>query len=87
MSRSFRFAAALAFALCTAGVALADTPGPDWIPADQVKQKLMATGYTSITEFEADDGHWEGEGMKNGVTMQFHADPKTGALLSEKPDK
>ena len=60
--------ATLALALtCTA--AFADQPGADWMPADQVKQKLMATGYTSITEFEADDGHWEGEGVKNGVTM------------------
>jgi hypothetical protein len=25
--------------------------------------------------------------VKNGVKMQFHADPKTGAILSEKPDK
>jgi len=56
------------------------------MPADQVKQKLMAAGYTSITEFEADDGHWEGEGVKNGKKMQFHADPKTGAIMSEKPN-
>lgn len=87
MSRSIRLAVALGLALCTTGVALADTPGADWMPADHVKQKLMAAGYTSITEFEADDGHWEGEGVKNGIRMQFHADPKTGALLSEKPDK
>ena len=66
--------------------AYADQPGADWMPADQVKQKLMTGGYSSITEFEADDGHWEGEGMKNGKKMQFHADPKTGALLSEKPN-
>ncbi|MBO1019968.1 MULTISPECIES: PepSY domain-containing protein [unclassified Methylobacterium] len=69
------------------GIALADKPGADWMPAEQVKQKLMAAGYTDITEFEADDGHWEGEGMKNGVKMEFHADPKTGAIISEKPDK
>lgn len=56
------------------------------MPAVQVKEKLMGLGYTSITAFEADDGHWEGEGMKNGKKMQFHADPKTGAIMSEKPD-
>lgn len=66
--------------------AYADQPGADWMPADQVKQKLMAGGYSSITEFEADDGHWEGEGVKNGKKMQFHADPKTGAIMSEKPN-
>jgi hypothetical protein len=85
MSRSIPLALALALAASTA--ALADQPGADWMPAAQVKQKLMAEGYTSITEFEADDGHWEGEGVKNGTKMQFHADPKTGALLSEKPNR
>lgn len=66
--------------------ARADQPGADWMPAEQVKQKLASEGYSAITEFEADDGHWEGEGTKNGRKMQFHADPKTGAILSEKPD-
>ena len=79
----------LAATLACAGSALAkeDKPGPDWIPAGQVKQKLMDAGYSSITELEADDGHWEGEGVKNGVKMEFHVDPKTGAITKEKPDK
>ena len=79
---------ALAFTMTIslAGYALADTPGKDWMPADQVIQKLMSEGYTSISEIEADDGHWEGEGIKNGVKMEFHADAKTGAIISEKPD-
>lgn len=65
----------------------ADRPGADWMSADQVEQKLMAAGYnSSITEFEADDGHREGGGVTTGKTMQFHADPKTGALMSEKPN-
>jgi hypothetical protein len=80
---------ALALALGFAGSAVAksDKPGADWMPAEQVKQKLMDAGYSSITELEADDGHWEGEGMKNGVKMEFHVDPKTGAITKEKPDK
>jgi len=44
-------------------------------------------GYTSIREIEADNGRWEGEGIKNGVRMDFHADAKTGTIISEKPDK
>ncbi|TXN80293.1 PepSY domain-containing protein [Methylobacterium sp. WL8] len=75
-----------AAALLSGTPAWADKPGADWMPAAQVKQKLMDAGYTSITEFEADDGHWEGEGVKNGKKMQFHADPKTGAIMSEKPN-
>ena len=55
---------ALAVALGFAGQAFAksDKPSADWMPAEQVKQKLMDAGYSSITELEADDGHWEGEG-------------------------
>jgi hypothetical protein len=79
---------ALALALGCAGPALAkkDVPGPDWMPVEQVKQKLMEAGYTSVTRVKADDGHWEGEGLKNGVKMEFHVDPKTGAITKEKPD-
>ena len=47
----------------------------------------MSNGYTSITELEADDGRWEGEGMKNGVKMEFHVDPKTGVITKETFDK
>ena len=86
MNRFATFVLALALSAGSVASSRADTPGADWMPADQVKRKLMAAGYTSITEFEADDGHWEGEGVKNGMKMQFHADPKTGAILSEKPD-
>ena len=81
-------ALALTFALVTtsATLAFADKPGPDWMPADQVMQKLKAAGYTEIAELEADDGRWEGEGMKNGQRMEFHVDPKTGAIIFEKLD-
>ncbi|GLS42562.1 PepSY domain-containing protein [Methylobacterium brachythecii] len=82
-------AIALLISMGLVGPAMAkkDKPGPDWIPADQVTQKLKDAGYSSITELEADDGHWEGEGLKNGVKMEFHVDPKTGAITKEKPDK
>jgi len=57
----------LAFGFAGAStVAFADTPGPDWMPIEQVVQKLKEAGYTQISELSADDGQWEGEGMKNG---------------------
>jgi hypothetical protein len=68
------------------GIALADQPGADWITKEQVTQKLTAAGYTSITGLEADDGHWEGKGVKNGKIMEFHVDPHSGALTKEKID-
>ena len=54
--------------------------------AEQVKAKAMQSGYTQVTKLKADDGQWEGEGIKNGARMEFKADPKTGAITSEKPD-
>lgn len=73
----------------TAGVstiALADQPRADWMPAEQVKKKLISSGYTSITKIEADDGHWDGEGIKDGQKMKFEVDPKTGDILGEMPN-
>jgi len=78
--------AALLVSLATVSVARADVPGPDWMPMEQVKAKVMASGYTQVIKLEADDGRWEGEGIKNGQKMEFHADPKTGQIVSEKPD-
>ncbi|WP_308424401.1 PepSY domain-containing protein [Chelatococcus reniformis] len=39
-----RYATAIALLLGTAGAAWADVPGADWMPAEQVKQKLAAAG-------------------------------------------
>lgn len=65
------------------GSVLADTPGADWISADQAKAKLMAAGYSSVTSIEADDGRYEGKGMKDGVIHEFHVDPYTGAVTKD----
>ena len=84
-----RWITGLAFALALAGgspIALADVPGPDWMPFEQVVQKIKEAGYTVISELKADDGRWEGEGIKNGRKMEFHADPRTGVITSERPD-
>lgn len=72
--------------LATVTVSRADTPGPDWMPAEKVIEKVLQAGYTQVTKIEADDGRWEGEGIKNGKKMEFHADPKTGAITHEKLD-
>jgi hypothetical protein len=78
----------LAAALLTGGSlsSKADQPGSDWMPVEQVKEKVMQAGYTQVTKLKADDGRWEGEGVKNGRKMDFHADPKTGQITHEKVD-
>lgn len=84
-----RTSISLAAALLLAGVAapaLADKPGGDWISEDQVGSKLTAAGYSSVTKIEADDGHWEGEGIKDGRKHEFHVDPHTGAIVKDEAD-
>ncbi|MEH2513977.1 hypothetical protein V1291_005331 [Nitrobacteraceae bacterium AZCC 1564] len=81
-----RVAALILASLATATVARADQPGPDWMPAEKVIEKILQAGYSQVTKIEADDGRWEGEGIKNGKKMDFHADPKTGAITHERPD-
>ncbi|UFW45414.1 MULTISPECIES: PepSY domain-containing protein [Bradyrhizobium] len=82
-----KLATVLMFGVLAFGsAARADQPGPDWLPIDQVKAKVMESGYTEVTKLEADDGRWEGKGIKNGQKMEFHADPRTGAIVKEKLD-
>ena len=76
---------ALAVSASASFIAMADQPGPDWMPLEQVKAKLLSSGYTSITSIQADDGHWDGEGIKDGQRMKFELDPKTGEILGEAP--
>lgn len=81
------FAAASLLVGAVAMPALADKPGPDWITAEQAKAKLTAAGYTSVTKIEADDGHWEGKGVKNGQAREFHVDPHTGAITKDEVER
>jgi hypothetical protein len=80
------FVFAVALLLVVLDLAKADQPGPDWMPAQQVIEQVLKSGYTQVTKLEADDGRWEGEGIKNGQKMDFHADPKTGVITSEELD-
>jgi hypothetical protein len=84
MPRITRLALVAALAFGPA-VALAETPGADWLTPAQTKQALKAAGYSEILKLEADDGHWDGEGIKDGRRMKFDADPRTGAVLGEVP--
>jgi hypothetical protein len=79
------FTLAIAAGVC--GYARADdSPGPDWMPREQVTQKLEAAGYSTITGLKADDNLWKGKAVHDGKIVKFRADPKTGAVRSEKPE-
>ncbi len=71
----------------TAGLAFADQPGADWISADQARARLTAAGYTHVTSIEADDGHWEGRGVKNGQVHEFRVDPRSGQITRDRVDR
>ncbi|MBN9147472.1 MULTISPECIES: PepSY domain-containing protein [unclassified Nitrobacter] len=79
-------AIAMAAAMAAAGLAHADQPGADWMPADQVIQKLTAKGYTNFSKVEADDGHWELEADLKGVRYDLHVDPKSGEITKSERD-
>lgn len=88
-ARTALMATVLAGSLAIGSVKLvtADQPAADWMPAQQVIETVLKSGYTQVTKLEADDGRWEGEGIKSGQKMEFHADPKTGVITFEKPDR
>jgi hypothetical protein len=62
---------ALTLSASSLNLAKADQPGPDWMPAQQVIEQVLKSGYTQVTQLEADDGRWEGEGIKNGKRWTF----------------
>lgn len=67
--------------------AWADQPGADWISMAQAQETLKAAGYTQVTKIEADDGHWEGEGLKqDGKKYEFHVDPHSGKITKDQLD-
>ncbi|MBK4990607.1 PepSY domain-containing protein [Pseudomonas sp. S36] len=72
----------------SAASAWADQPGADWkVNKDQAEAALKGAGYTQITKIEADDGHWEGEGIKaDGKQYEFKVDPRDGRIVKDELD-
>ncbi|MET7245569.1 PepSY domain-containing protein [Methylobacterium sp. EM32] len=83
MNRSL--ALALVASLAFSGAALAkDQPGADWMTKADLKKHMESEGYNAIV-VGADDGHWEGEAVKDGRIVEFHADAKTGRITKSAP--
>jgi hypothetical protein len=66
-----------------AAPALADTPGKDWMPIDQVLTKLTEAGYGSVRSIEADDGVWKAKASRDGRAVKVRLDPQTGAIVEK----
>ncbi|GLK69654.1 PepSY domain-containing protein [Hansschlegelia plantiphila] len=86
MKNASKIVLAAALAVGLAGPVLADPAGPGWISIEQAARKAKDAVYTEISKIEADDGRWEGAGVKNGQTLEFHIDAKTGAISNEHAD-
>jgi hypothetical protein len=41
------------------------------MPVEQVIAKVLQSGYSLISKLEADDGRWEGEGIKTATRRTF----------------
>ena len=65
MNKLASIAFAVALSMGSLNLARADQPGPDWMPAQQVIEQVLKSGYTQVTKLKAEDGRWEGEGIKN----------------------
>ena len=78
----------LASALALAGTtfAHAGSPGADWMSKVDLKTKMPSEGYSAIVA-GADDGHWEGEAVKDGRIVEFHADAHTGKITKSEPKR
>ena len=77
-----------AAAAMSAGLAMADRPGADWISIEQALSSAKQAGFTQIHKIEADDaGYWEGEGTKQDNRLyEFRVDGKSGKVIREQLD-
>ncbi|QLF94607.1 PepSY domain-containing protein [Pseudomonas sp. ABC1] len=73
--------------LMSGAVFAADTPGADWITLEEAAAKAKQAGYTQLHALEADDGKWQGEGLKaDGRKYEFHIDARSGDVVKEELD-
>lgn len=58
-----------------------------FLGATQVRERLVAAGYTQIEDLEFDDGGWEAEARNAaGQRVDLVIHPVTGVILAETPD-
>ncbi len=88
MQRHFLLlASSIALTLCIGSVRADhhhEVPGADWITKADLMNKLEVQGYGSVVA-KADDGHWEGEAIKDGQIVKFHANALNGDLMMVRP--
>lgn len=86
--RTTAFATAIfaALGITAASMAFADSdrlnvPAAEWKSTAEIKDGLVAAGYT-VREIETDDGAYEVDVVdKDGVRAELHVHPATGEIL------
>ena len=72
-------------------IALAETPGPVFIPGDkpvneeQVRTKLQGDGYADVRVVR-EGQYFQASGAKDGKTAKLRVDSRTGRLASDDDD-
>ncbi|WP_327437756.1 PepSY domain-containing protein [Pseudomonas donghuensis] len=63
----------------------AQQPGDDWkVDQTEAEATLKAAGYTRIIKIEAEEDHWEGEGIKqDGMKYEFNVDANSGKITKD----
>ena len=76
----------LIVALSIPQLALADKPPTDAKPLSEIVLSLEKQGYTPIVKIEVDHERWEIEAYKEGHKRELKVDPRSGAIISDRPD-
>lgn len=71
----------------TGEVKVFDSRGTGAIPAQRVRELVLAAGYVRVKEVEFDDGFWEVEAIDgHGREVDLVLNPLTGAILGSSTD-
>lgn len=83
MMRSIVLASSLL--LGTGTIVYAETTLSFWISQNALTRQMEEQGYSEI-EMTAVDGRWQGQAIKDGKIIEFHADPHTGMVTKDLKD-
>jgi len=67
-------------------IATGDSAKGAALPMIEIVQRLEKDGYGPFTELSMDNGNWEVEVRKQGMSVELTVDPVSGKVLSEHRD-
>lgn len=76
-------AIALSTSLTLGSLAKAEQPRADWMPAQQVIESVIKSGYTQVTKLEADDGRGKARASRTATRWNFMPTQKRASSPSK----